>query len=758
MKRLILLSILLLTISVAALSGNSAHRIDEIETWALQPLVRQNDGAWLRQNYIQVMAGEKISFSLEDKGENTVYRVKYADRDGKTLRAYKANAEFVLAESAEPAHSGVYKCSMMYVDGSGARHTQIDMRLYVDVQSEPLGTPFSWEGRIPQFSHDWKNDAAFNYGVYAKPEKVHSIKKKNGQKANCYAGEWWSAFWGDNLNKAVGTDEATVLQAAKNMVDKFDGDFEYIRDYMGWPPDKNARRGYKSFVYIFGSGLANDDAPNTEKGGYQASAYVDGDNYACVWASYYPFSRFRDDADKKWTDGDYQREAMVHEGIHAIFADLNHCQKSSWFHEAGNTWLQSAMNTERYNRYGTPGFLDACPFVAPFMPIECYSGWLQDGSFGGPQAEGVNMFNSNGQQICTWRNLLGGTQYGNAFPIILGEICGKGSIPWIWRNCEDYVLKGIGSLLGDETMRQLILQYRARMATFDIGGWKTGYRKLMNDNIGVTVKAEWEPYWINVAPFRLTPYQGLTVNSEDRWMAPDTLTNPGWSGCNIIPIHVDSKANAATVEFLPQNDRDMRAQLCYTTKAGKIYYSQFAHCGKLQIDITDRPANNVILLVVANTDYVFVNDNKQRKQHYDYRVRLLGGALQVADLYTKWSLHENTLRDSKYNEESARADQEEFLTGIETPAAPECYTPGSNGVRLLTGMCMAGHPVTLQLADGIAPSDVRVNIIGASGIVADDARLEGCSYTLPASMRPGLYFIKFIQNGKADTYKVVVRK
>ena len=58
----------------------------------------------------------------------------------------------------------------------------------------------------------------------------------------------------------------------------------------------------------------------------------------------------------------------------------------------------------------------------------------------------------------------------------------------------------------------------------------------------------------------------------------------------------------------------------------------------------------------------------QRKQHYDYRVRLLDGALQVADLYTKWSMHENTLKDSKYNEDAARADQEAFLTSVESPS------------------------------------------------------------------------------------------
>lgn len=731
------------------------HRTDEVDSWPLQPLARQNDGAWLRQNYIQVMVGDKIAFSAEDKGDNTLYRVRYLKKDGKTsLRGYKNDPEFVLSESATTADAGYYICDVMYKDAKGTLRTSAGHRLYVDVQTAPLGTPFSWEGHVPMFSHDWKSDASYNNGVWTKPEKVHTIKKKDGTPANQYAGEWWSAFWGDNLNAEVGGQEK-AMEAAKNMIAKYDDDFAYIRDYMGWPPDMSARDGYKSFVYIFGSGLANDNTSNTEKGGYQGNTRVDGKNYACVWASYYPFSRFRSDADKKWSDGDYQREAMIHEGIHAIFADLNHCNRSSWFHEAGNTWLQSAMNTERYNKYGEPGFLDACPFIAPFMPIECYSGWLQDGSFGGPQAEGVNMYNGS-QQICTWRNLLGGTQYGNAFPIILGEICGKGSIPWIWRNCTDYVLKGIGTYLGEDVMRELIQQYRSRMATFDIGGWKPGYRNVTNGNFGVTVKPEWEPYWINVAPFKLTMYQGVTLNSADQWLAPDTLTNPGWSGCNIIPIHVDSKANTATIEFRPE-DTEMRAQLCYTTKSGKNYYSQPVRCGKMQIDLTDRPANNVIFCVVCNTDYIYTGD-AQRKHHYDYRIRFGEGALQVANLYTKWNLNEQTLTDPDYNEDEARAAQQTILTPIVKPQfSNNLVGENTRSVRLLTGNCLAGHPVTVQLADGITPADVTVNIYGLSGVIADSAPLEGNSFTLPSDLRPGLYFIKFIQHGKCDTYKVIIK-
>lgn len=739
------------------------HRADAVDSWKVSPSVRINEQKPMAQNYIQVMAGETFSLDCVLPEGATTGRFTWKNRVGKSLQSLKTTSAWTVSQ-ASPEDAGYYVLSGRYtLDGKIV--TFSDCYYYVDVQTEPLGTPFSWEGRVPQFSHDWSTDAKYNYGKWTKPEKTHNIKKKNGQPANQYAGEWWSAFWGDNLNAVCG-DKETVMKAAENMVKKYDEDFEYIRDYMGWPPDLSARDGYKSFVYIFGSGLEKDNTPNTEQGGYQGNTFVDGKNYACVWASYYPFSRFRDDADKKWSDGDYQREAMVHEGIHAIFADLGACNKSSWFHEAGNTWLQSAMNTERYNKYGEPGFLDDCPFIAPFMPIECYSGWLQDGSFGGPTAEGVNMY-SGGNQVCTWRTHLGGNQYANSFPIILGEIAGKGAIPWIWRNCTDYVLKGIGNYLGEETMRQLIQQYRSRMAIFDIGGWKPGYRSVTNGSFGTTIGAEWKPCWIDVAPFKLTMYQGLKKNSADGWMAPDTLTNPGWSGANFIPIHVDSKASTATVEFRPE-DTEMRAQLCYVTKSGKNYYSQPVQCGKMQIDLSDRPANNVIFLVVCNTDYIYTNDNNQaqRKKHWDYRVRFGAGALQVADLYTKWNMNEQTLKDSNYDEASAREENnalQEIITGIEGVVKEEGVAkvshalPGSNGVKLLTGMAMAGHPIRVAL-NGVDPSDVKVSILGLSGIAADDAPLSGdCTYTLPASLTPGLYFIKFVHHGKCDTYKVIVK-
>ena len=720
-------------------------RKSQTDGWLVRPMVQKNEQDPVYENFISVNAGDKITLGCQIIDQTKYTSAKYQwvkcywdaknKKDAtKTLRAYKGD-DFVLTESAEYEDGGMYRVTARLTDTDS--HTTIkSYYFYVDVQEQP-GEFKQWN--TYKLTYDFHTE----YPNLQKPEKVHNIKKKDGTPANQYAGEWWSVFWGDDLNTEVGQvgrDDEIIMKAAKNMVAQYDYDFAYIRDYMGWPPDLSARQGYKSFVYIFGSGLANDNTSKTEKGGYQSATSVDGRSWACVWASYYPFSRFRDDADQKWSDGEYQRNAMIHEGIHATFADLGACQGSSWFHEGGNTWLQGQVYALRDGKRGDAGFLDGGPFLAPHMPIECYSGWLQDGSYGGPAAQGVNMYNG-GQQVCTWRNYLGGVQYANAFPTVVANVCGDGSIPWIWRYCKNRVLETMGDSLGDEAMRDVIVQYRARQALFDLGGWDNSYRAVTNSYFGTTVKAEWEPYWINVAPYKITPYQTVELNDSAGWMAPDTLTNPGWSGANIIPLHViGSQAN---VEFRPE-DTNMRALLCYRTKSGKCYYSQTVKCGNMSIDLTPGPANGVIFCVVINTDYVYTGDS-QRKHHWDYRLRFGNGTLGTADPYIKWYYYENTLHDT------------EFETGIRPVEADRAELVNHEGVKILNGQIEAGRDVQIDLG-GIDPSDVTVRMVGASGVVVANGKLAANgALNIPANIPSGLYVVTFAYGDNRDVIKIIVK-
>ena len=720
----------------------AVHRADKTDAWYPLPYVQQNDQMPQNENFIQVNAGDRITMGLRPRHEGESVKFNVKNPAGKTVKNTNEN-DYVLT-AAEPADAGYYTMVSRYTDADGHAHIQT-LTFVVDVQTNQ-GENYDWKEHTPYWSYDFRDE---NPDGFPMPTKTHSFKQRNGKNANQVNGDWWCVYWGDNLNSECGTGE--VLQKEmENMMAKYDVDFAYIRDEMGWPPDINARKGYKSFVYVFGSGLANDNTSNTEKGGYQSQTYTDGASWPCVYASYYPVSRFRDDADQKWNDGDYQREAMIHEGIHAIFADMEGVKQSAWFHEGGNVWLQMAMNSKRDGVYGAPGWLGVGNLICPFMPIECYSGWLQDGSFGGPSAEGVNMYNSSGQQVCTWRNLIGGVQYGEVFPLFLGETVGQGSIPWIWRYCRNRVLEGIAlgnkseriEGIGDEAMRLLIMQYRAKLATLDFGGFSSGCRNLLNSYFLSTVKAEFEPYWINVAPFQLTPYQTCELNDDKGWLAPDTITNPGWSGGNIIPIHV--QGNSCTVEFRPE-DLNMNAQLCYRTKDGRSFYSQPVSCGKMVLNWADadRPANMVVFCVVANTDYIYVDDNT-RKKHFDYRIRLGENALAVASKNIRWYFYEQTLTDP------------EFETGIEQIRDDGFVRNSDCDFRILSSVLHGGMQVQLDLGS-IPPSEVTAHLIGVSGVAIDQQTVSSDgTIQLPHQLRRGLYILALKHNGKVQAKKVYV--
>lgn len=704
-------------------------RPDYIDSWIASPVVGRNDEELLNRNYIQVMQGDKITMGARTKNEGESIKVLVKSPSGKTVKSW--NSKDYVLENAMPEHCGAYTLQCRVTDAAG-KVTVKSYYCFVDVQTEKPGTPYNWSEHTPYWSYDFRDEYPDGFPA---PTKV--LNTYGDRLAGYKADGWWCFQWGKNRHDFI-TDECI-----QNMLDKFNTDFAYIRDEMGWPPDIRAREGYYSTIVLHGSAL-HDDTPQTELGGWQSAAWYGDRNWPMVLASYYPVYSFDDNC--PYADAASQREAMIHEGIHALFADMEGCKNASWFHEGGNTWLQSAMTVKRTGEYGIPGFLDACPFIAPFMPIECYSGWLQDGSFGGPAAEGVNMFEGS-QQICTWRTLLGGTQYGNGFPTFLGEVVGQGSVPWIWRYCKNRVLEGIADTIGEEAIRSLILQYRVKQATFDIGGWKAGYRTVMNNNFGSTIKSEWEPCWINCRPYTLSPYAGMFRCSEDGWYAPDTLTTPGWSGSNIIPIHVTG--DICSVEFLP-NSSGMRAQLCYTTPDDKCYYSQPVHCGMMTLDITDKPANGVIFCVVANTDYIYVND-ETRKKHHDYRIRLGENCIDVASRNCRWYFNEQTIVDNDYN------DFKEYVTGIRDVTYSKSDNTSFDGVRLMSGVLRGGERLQIDL-NGCNASDITVRILGMSGLLVEAGRLDaGGSFTLPTDMMPGMYFITFTHGGKRDVYKVFVR-
>lgn len=602
---------------------------------------------------------------------------------------------------------------------------------------------YQWPKYSPTLYYDYRSE----YPALDPPTKM---LPENNNAQGYMADGWWAVAWGPKTNPHV------TEVAKQGLLAKMNEDFAFFRDEMGWPPDKRARNGYYSTVYVYGSGLNSDNANMYERGGWQGATWWNGSSWPMVNISYYPIAcfdpAFTNDNDNPnyngWTvtDQTFQQNACVHEGIHAIFADLEGCKNSAWYQEAGNTWLQGEAELVKSGKTPTSmGYLSAGNMIAPFMPIECYSGWLLDDSFGGPSAEGVNMYGSSGQ-ICTWRNMLGGVQYGELFPHFVSEILGRGSIPWIWRYCKNRVLDGMADTLGDNQMRHLIMEYRARQAMIDVGQWSTACRKLLDDNWLLKVQQEWSPYWKQVKVWEATPYANMYKCDEVDslgWWYPEWRTTPGWSGANQIPLHVNGEAgNIISMHFKPLGD-NMVCMLCYRTKRGRIYYSQPVNGeGDVIMKLKEEPANNVVIAVVCNTDYIYKGE-ETRKKHFDYRLKMGENMYQPAKAQLKWYDYRATIHDK------------EFVDGIEdvtvvVPSAKFTIIPERTVVN-------RGERVPLRIA-AASRLQVPVRLFNQNGqMVYSQSFMRDGDYMIPADIVPGIYVLQGINGRETHSVKIMVK-
>lgn len=518
----------------------------------------------------------------------------------------------------------------------------------IEYAGAATGTFTTWPGYNPTIHYDLNEDTQFQN----LPMPTKNLPY-NGQYASKPAtvydnGKYWSFFEGRNANSVVKGNQAAI----DKMFEQLEADAAYLRDKMGWPPTTCVRKGYRDAVFLFGSGLGTDNASNTDLGGWQSAISIGNTSWPMVILSYYPVYCF--DPSCEYSDKIYQTEAVTHEYIHAIFASMPGCRKASWFHEGADCWLQAAMNYQR--QYGDNyeaedfGWLCAGSVIAPFIPIECYSGWLLDGSFGGPGAQGVNN---------NFRQTIGGIQYSEVFPTFLGEIIGKGSMPWVWNNCTGYVLEGIAKEIGEEQIRRMIQEYRARLALCDMQRYTKATLNLYKSNMGAIFGSDVDGKY--VAPWKATPYvsvspvedeaeiQDLTrataeveepedvVFNDAGWLKPDELTLPGWTGANIVPLKVEG--DKLLVAFQPygklSTEENMSCQLCYRTAEGKTVYGNPFTSGSYLLDLAeDRPANDVVFAVVVNTHYTFENSNV-RKNKYDYRLKISENA-HAANIHKSW--------------------------------------------------------------------------------------------------------------------------
>jgi len=567
----------------------------------ITPYTQVNGGTWSQTGAASVSAGASVKFGPQPTSGGSW---SWTGPNG-----YTASTREITISNVQSTNAGTYVAR--YTNSCGTQTTQ---NFTITVSGGTSGNPYTWPSYSPTISYNFRDE----FPALSTPTNVLNDCP---QVVSTQSSNWWCFRKGPNANALVTTAAVTPLLARMNT------DFAYFRDQMGWPPDLRAKNGYRSAIYLYGSGLCTDNASNTALGGWQSAIYYNGQNWPMVLASYYPIYSF--DPACTYSDRVAQQGAMVHEGIHSLLADLPGVKQSAWFHEGGNVWLQQTADARRTNNFASMGDLNGTDFIAPFMPIECYSGWLQDGSFGGPSAEGVNMFNGS-QQICTWRTYLGGHQYSSSFPTFLGNTLGDGAVPWIWRNSPNRVLEGIASGIGATQMRRLITEYRAKQATVDFGNWNNAIIALMDAHFGQAIQAEWQPSWMNPAVWNATPYV-QTTNSGGT-LTPEARTTPGWSGGNQIPLLVTG--NMVTVNFQPIG-ANMTCQLVYKNTSGVAVYSQYVSSGNCSLRLDTPPANGVVIAVITNTDYIY-NGESTRTAHFDYRLQLVTGVTGTASTTTKW--------------------------------------------------------------------------------------------------------------------------
>ena len=582
--------------------------------------------AVLEQDTI-IIDGEAQEFTIHATTD-VEYILRPQDRWIRTVDAGRAIVERSMTFKAE-ANPGFDRTGSILVVFNKTTGADTAVCTVIQKPGSALETAQVWS-EWPAYDNPPHYNFLENFPGYATPTKnvpESNIFVKSDKEHYTIEDDCWVFFAGPTRRSTVTED------AVKPMLKEFNYQFGYLRDKMGWPPVQTEIDGYRNMIILHQSGLQGQGSDTTAQGGWQSGIA----GYPCVLLSYVPVQAFN----PKTYDG-WQTGASIHEGIHAVFASMPGCKDASWFHEGANTWLQAQLNIEMALENGTTsleelknsgefGWLCMGSIMAPFMPIECYSGWLTtDNSFGGPAAQG------NIDGLCT-RAIIGGVQYSSVFPTFMSVALGKYSVAQIWaEEFEGYVLDRIEDYIGDEQTKRLILEYRARLCLTDMAEWSGAVKAMYNSYWGTVVGPERQEYYGSQPDWTAYPYVKTTLD-EDGWYRPDDYTLPGWTGANIVPFVVDAACDTVAFDFETLcTNGDMRYMLCWNTSDGTPYYSEAFKGGEqIVVDLTDkRPANDVIFAIACNVNYVY--NEEIRKEKYEFRVRPVHGISKKAAISKKW--------------------------------------------------------------------------------------------------------------------------
>jgi len=229
----------------------------------LSPVVQAGNQVVKSSNTVSVAAGDSLLLD--------VLPVEGGDWSWSGPGGFTAATRSLKLKGTTPGQSGTYTLS--YLNACGAFTHQ---NYYVTVWSgSQFSDPYTWPSYSPNISYNFRDE----FPELQAP--TLELDDCPGVVGHISSG-WWTFRWGATANTLV------TAAAVNPMLERMNKDFAYFRDVMGWPPDKRAKKGYRSAVYLYGSGLCTDNASNTEKGGWQSAITYNGESWPMVLISYYP--------------------------------------------------------------------------------------------------------------------------------------------------------------------------------------------------------------------------------------------------------------------------------------------------------------------------------------------------------------------------------------------------------------------------------------------------------------------------------------
>ena len=232
-----------------------------------------------------------------------------------------------------------------------------------------------------------------------------------------------------------------------------------------------------------------------------------------------------------------------------------------------------------------------------------------------------------------------------------------------------------------------------------------------------------------------------TTNSGGT-LTPEARTLPGWSGANQIPMTVDPSATSVSVTFNPIGS-NMSCQLVCRDTDGNVHYSDPVSSGVCSLPVGD-VLNDVVIAVVCNTDYIYVDDST-RQAKFAYTLSMGTGITGQADIYTKWW---------DYNPDTYMIAASAGANGTINPAGAVVVDNGA--VQTFTFTPAPGYEVADVLLNGLtvgSPDSYTLNPVLSSGtleVLFRDATSPAAASGLGATAVDGSINLDWADNGEPD--------